>query len=88
MRVFGVIVGVLALLIGGSSLVMGNGWISWPAVFIGWMPFLVGWGLASYALFTDSRAPFPFPAKAVTWFLVVGFFALAGMVMYHVSLIN
>lgn len=88
MRIFAVIVGVLALLLGGSSLVLGNGWISWPAVFFGWMPFIVGWGLASYVLFTKDRTPLPFAAKATAWLLVAGFFVFVGKTINTVSQIN
>ena len=54
MKIFAVIVGLLALAFGGSCLYLSEDWGGWPTAFLGWIPMITGFGLTMFAV--DARA--------------------------------
>jgi len=88
MRVFAVIVGVLAVAFGGGCLMLADNLNSWPVALLGWAPLLAGGGLASYAVFRGGATPFPRAAGIVVWLLLAGFVAYLVFILYVLANIH
>ena len=82
MRIFAVIVGVLAAALGCAGIVSSSDWSIWQIALSGWMPLFAGGGLALYALFKGRDTAFHRAAKTVVWFLLAGFAVYLAFIVY------
>lgn len=88
MRVFAVIVGLLAIAFGGGCLMLADNWNSWSVALLGWAPLFAGGGLASYAGFRGGATPFPRAARVVVWLMLFGFAAYLVFILYVLANIH
>lgn len=82
MRIFAVIVGLLAMAFGGGCLMLVYPSFGLSGLFLGWLPLIAGCGLLGYAVFRGGATPFPRAARAVVWAFLAGLAVYAVFVLY------